>query len=68
ELLLAVGLGELASQSVHLGPRAGGPAVADVAQGWRRRGDVTPFGEELIDGLERLGVVRPARPGADPGR
>ena len=68
ELLLAVGFGELASQSVHLGARVGGPAVADVAQGWRRRGDVTPFGEELIDGLERLGVVRPARPGADPGR
>jgi hypothetical protein len=53
---------------VHLGARVGGPAFADVAQGWRRRGDVTPFGEELIDGLERLGVVRPARPGADPGR
>ncbi|MFN9368791.1 MAG: hypothetical protein ACK6CT_08490 [Planctomycetia bacterium] len=68
ELLLAVGLGELASESIHFGSRAGGPAVADLAAAWRRRGDVTPWGDVLIESLERLGVIKPARPGQDPER
>lgn len=68
ELLLAVGLGELAAESVHLGPRVGGPALADLVKAWRRRGDVTAWGAELIDTLERLGVVRPSRPERDAGR
>lgn len=68
ELLLAVGLGELASGSAHLGARVGGPAVADLVQGWRRRGDVSAWGDTLIDMLERLGFVKPARQGSDSSR
>lgn len=68
ELLLAVGLGELASGSVHLEPRAGGPAVAGLARAWCRRGDVTAWGEVLIDSLQRVGVVKPERPGQVPAR
>jgi hypothetical protein len=61
ELLLAVGLGQTAGGSVHAGPR--GPAVqslAAVAAAWRKRGDVTAFGEILIECLDRLGIIKDA--------
>lgn len=67
ELLLAIGLGEFAADSVHLGPRVGGPALADLVKAWRRRGDVTTWGEVLIDTLQRLGVVKPPRPESESG-
>jgi hypothetical protein len=67
ELLLAVGLGEFAAESVHLGPRVGGPALADLVKAWRRRGNVTTWGDVLIDALERLGVVKPTRPEKESG-
>ena len=49
EVLLAVGLGELAGGSVHVGDRRRrGEAVAALVREWRERGDVTPFGETLL--------------------
>ncbi len=64
ELLLAVGLGQTASGSVHAGPRtAAVQSLAAVAAAWRKRGDVTAFGGTLIECLDRLGIVKDgARP------
>ncbi len=59
ELILATGLGELASGSAHLGRR---PALVTALQqlisDWRSRGDITPFGETLARSLDRLAGSR----------
>jgi hypothetical protein len=59
ELLLAVGLGELAAASVHAEPwRESAAGIAALASRWQARGDVTPFGETLIRVIDRQ-VVGP---------
>jgi hypothetical protein len=57
ELILAVTLAEAAGGSAHADPRARTAAAALVRQ-WRQRGDMTPFGELLAAGLERLPASR----------
>ena len=58
ELLLAVGLGELAAASVHAEPwRQSAAGIAALASRWQARGDVTPIGRQLIDCLEHRGVI-----------
>ncbi len=64
ELLLAVGLGELAAASVHAEPwRESAAGIAALASRWQARGDVTPIGGQLIDCLENQGIIANA-----PGR
>lgn len=59
ELLLAMGLGDLAGGSAHAGPpRQTAAAVAALATRWRVRGDVTPTGALLLDCLEQRGLLR----------
>jgi hypothetical protein len=54
ELLLAVGLGDIAGESAHVGRRGTtAAALAAVANRWQARGDVTPFGTVLVGCLER---------------
>jgi hypothetical protein len=54
ELVLAATLGELAAGSVHVvQPRAALAGLAAVAEGWRARGDLTPFGTALVQEVER---------------
>lgn len=63
ELLLAVAVGELATASPHAGPRgAVAQAAADLAAAWRARGDVTPYGNFLLDAAERVGILKAAKP------
>jgi hypothetical protein len=58
ELLLAVGLGELAAASVHAEPwRESAAGIKALASRWQARGDVTPIGGQLIDCLEHRGVI-----------
>jgi hypothetical protein len=58
ELLLAVGLGELAAASVHAEPwRQSAAGIAALASRWQARGDVTPIGGQLIDCLENQGII-----------
>jgi hypothetical protein len=58
ELLLAVGLGELAAASVHAEPwRQSAAGIATLVSRWQARGDVTPIGGQLIDCLEHRGVI-----------
>ena len=58
ELLLAVGLGELAAASVHAEPwRESAAGIAVLASRWQARGDVTPIGGQLIDCLENQGII-----------
>ena len=58
ELLLAVGLGELAAASVHAEPwRQSAAGIAALDSRWQARGDVTPIGGQLIDCLEHRGVI-----------
>jgi len=63
ELLLAVGLGDLAGESAHVGHRdATATRLTALANGWQKRGDVTPAGMMLIGGLEHwLGDHRGTR-------
>ena len=69
ELLLAVAVGELAAASPHAGPRgAATQAAADLAAGWRARGDVTPYGDLLLDAADRLGILKAAKPSPSPRR
>jgi hypothetical protein len=54
ELLLAATLGELAAGSVHVvQPRGTLSALAAVADRWRARGDLTPFGDALAQEIDR---------------
>jgi hypothetical protein len=54
ELLLAVGLGDIAGESAHVGRRGmTAAALAAVANNWQARGDVTPYGAVLVGCLER---------------
>ena len=63
ELLLAVAVGELATASPHTGPRgAVAQAAADLAAVWRARGDVTPYGNALLEAAERGGVLKATKP------
>ena len=58
EILLAVSLGEAAGGSVHAVPRRTmSDGLAAVVRAWQRRGDVTSFGEGLIDCLERQNLL-----------
>ena len=58
ELLLAVGLGELAAASVHAEPwRQSAAGITALASRWQARGDVTPIGGQLIDCLENQGII-----------
>jgi hypothetical protein len=58
ELLLAVGLGELAAASVHAEPwRQSAAGITTLVSRWQARGDVTPIGGQLIDCLEHRGVI-----------
>ncbi len=58
ELLLAVGLGELAAASLHAEPwRQSAAGIAALASRWQARGDVTPIGGQLIDCLENQGII-----------
>ena len=69
ELLLAVALGELASESPHAGPR--GPAVdavAALATAWRARGDVTAAGAAVLDACAAVGILKPPKPAPPPRR
>jgi hypothetical protein len=59
ELLLAVLLGDEATGSAHAVPR-GRAAAAELIARWRARGDVTPLGSVLADGVMAAG-----RRGAD---
>lgn len=66
ELLLAVAGSEWLTGSAHASPKAAAAAaLADMVDAWRRRGDVTPFGQALID---RLDGGLPARPTRTPDR
>ena len=69
ELLLAAALGELVSGSPYAEPRRPtAQSAADLAAAWRSRGDVTAFGESLIDAGERLGILKPPKPPSSPPR
>jgi hypothetical protein len=58
ELLLAVGLGELAAASVHAEPwRQSAAGITALVSRWQARGDVTPIGGQLIDCLENQGII-----------
>lgn len=62
ELLLAVAGAEWLAGSAHASPRAAAAAVlADLVDAWRRRGDVTPFGQMVIERLEGGLPSRPTR-------
>lgn len=58
ELLLAVALGELITESVHAEPwRQSAAEMARLVSRWQARGDLTPMGGLLIDCLKLQGVV-----------
>jgi hypothetical protein len=60
ELLLAVGLGDVAGESAHVGRRGTTTAaLATMANRWQARGDVTPSGTVLIGCLERWASDHP---------
>jgi hypothetical protein len=55
ELLLAVGLGELAAGSAHIQrPTARVTALEALVDQWRGRGDITPYGAALAHGFEQV--------------
>lgn len=67
ELVLAVGVGELASGSPHALPR--GPmaqSLAELAAAWRARGDVTALGAALIEAGSGAGIFKAAKPPPGP--
>ena len=69
ELLLAVAIGELATASPHAGPRGlVAQSAADLAAAWRTRGDVTPYGNALLDAAERGGILKAAKSAPAPRR
>lgn len=58
ELLLAIGLGELARNSIHADPWRQSPAaLAALAKRWRARGDETPMGRLRIECLQMQGLL-----------
>jgi hypothetical protein len=55
ELLLAVGVGEAASRSIHAVPqRAAIERLRALSEAWQRRGDVTIVGKRLVSVLDEL--------------
>ena len=69
ELLLAVTVGELAAASPHAAPRtAMAQAAGELAAGWRARGDVTAYGNALLEAADRLGILKSAKPIPAPRR
>ena len=58
ELLLAVGVGEAASRSIHAVPqRVAIERLRAVSEAWQRRGDVTIVGRRLVSVLGELAAV-----------
>ena len=63
ELLLAVGLGELASGSPHALPRSAlSQALTELVAAWRTRGDVTPAGAAIVEAGTAAGIFKTAKP------
>lgn len=61
EILLAVSLGELAGDSVHIGSKKRLiDGLVKLSQHWKKRGDVTPFGSQLMDALEQQNILPPS--------
>ncbi|RLT19766.1 MAG: hypothetical protein DWI28_02280, partial [Planctomycetota bacterium] len=58
---LAVSLGELAGDSVHIGSKKRLiDGLVKLSQHWKKRGDVTPFGSQLMDALEQQNILPPS--------
>lgn len=63
ELLLAVGLGELASGSPHALPRSAiSQALTELVAAWRTRGDVTAAGAAIVEAGTAAGIFKTAKP------
>ncbi|PHY03534.1 MAG: hypothetical protein CK530_00185, partial [Planctomycetaceae bacterium] len=61
EILLAVSLGELAGDSVHIGSKKRLiDGLVKLSQHWKKRGDVTHFGLQLMDALEQQNILPPS--------